>query len=82
MVGDPDGMGCALGCRRRKTNGPQAGIGGDAASARAALAEAVRNRPQDVTAPSEYAEFLDRYGDPGAREAYKKLLAELSRAGD
>ncbi|MGP8245353.1 MAG: hypothetical protein ACLQVN_12650 [Bryobacteraceae bacterium] len=55
---------------------------GDAAGARAALAEAARNRPQDAAALGEYAEFLDRYGDAGAREAYRKLLAALSRAGD
>ncbi|MGO9893485.1 MAG: hypothetical protein ACLPX8_04630 [Bryobacteraceae bacterium] len=56
--------------------------GGDAAGTRAALAEAARNRPQDAAALGEYAEFLDRYGDPGAREAYEKLLAALVRAGD
>ncbi|MGA2145230.1 MAG: hypothetical protein ABSH49_09730 [Bryobacteraceae bacterium] len=56
--------------------------GADSAGARTVLAEAVRTRPQDAAALREYAEFLDRYGDPGAREAYKQLLAELSRAGD
>jgi hypothetical protein len=55
---------------------------GDAAGARAALAEAVRSRPHDTAALREYAEFLDRYSDPGAREAYEKLLAALSRSGD
>jgi hypothetical protein len=57
-------------------------VAGDAAGARAALAEAARNRPQDAGALGEYAEFLDRYGDPGARDAYEKLLAALAQAGD
>ena len=55
-------------------------VAGDAAGARAALAEAARNRPQDAGALGEYAEFLDRYGDPGARDAYEKLLAALAQA--
>src|SRR5262249_55242504 len=43
---------------------------GDAIRARAVLARAAQASPNDVTAQMEYAEFLDRYGDPGCREAY------------
>ena len=35
-----------------------------------------------MAALTAYAEFLDRYGDPGAREAYGKLLAALRNGGD
>ncbi|MBM3776243.1 MAG: hypothetical protein FJW37_13930, partial [Acidobacteria bacterium] len=55
---------------------------GDAAGARAALAQAAQAGPNNATALAEYAEFLDRYGDPGAREAYARLLGVLKRAGD
>jgi hypothetical protein len=55
---------------------------GDALEARALLAHAVQNAPQDIVALTEYAEFLDRYGDPGAKEAYGKLLAVLEAGGD
>src|SRR5436305_14887256 len=50
---------------------------GDTLGARAALARAVQASPNSVAAWTEYAEFLDRYGDPGAREAYGKLLGAL-----
>ena len=55
---------------------------GDAPQARALLARAAQSAPNDVTAQTEYAEFLDSYGDPGARAAYGKLLAALERSGD
>src|SRR5689334_12017681 len=54
---------------------------GDALAARTLLAQAARSNPSDITSLSEYAEFLDRYGDPNARAAYSKLLDALS-AGD
>ena len=54
---------------------------GDAQGARALLAGAARNS-SDATAVAEYAEFLDRFGDPEAREAYAKLLDALERSGD
>src|SRR5437879_2522615 len=54
----------------------------DSAGARIALARAVQHSPGDVAALTAYAEFLDRYGDPGAREAYSKLLAQLRTSGD
>jgi hypothetical protein len=50
---------------------------GDAAGARAALARAAQARPNDAGALANYAEFLERRGDPGAGDAYRKLLAAL-----
>ena len=54
----------------------------DAMGARAALAQEARNHPNDTGALTKYAEFLDRYGDPECRDAYRKLLAALESAGD
>jgi hypothetical protein len=54
---------------------------GDAMGARTLLARAAQN-PGDVTALKEYAEFLDRYGDPAGKDAYGKLLAALDKPGD
>jgi hypothetical protein len=50
---------------------------GDSLGARALLAQSAQTTPGNVTALTEYAEFLDRYGDPGVRDAYLKLLAAL-----
>ncbi|HKW96215.1 MAG TPA: hypothetical protein VJN43_00710 [Bryobacteraceae bacterium] len=55
---------------------------GDAAGARAALATAVQQAPNDVDVLSEYADFLDRYGDPDARGAYAKLYTVLEKSND
>jgi hypothetical protein len=55
---------------------------GDTLGARNALARAAQANPNSVAALTAYAEFLDRYGDPGAREAYGKLLATLRNGGD
>ena len=55
---------------------------GDTMGARTALARAAQANPNNVAALTAYAEFLDRYGDPGAREAYGKLLAALRNGGD
>jgi hypothetical protein len=55
---------------------------GDAGQARIILARAVQSAPSDATAQTEYAEFLDRYGDAGCRDAYRKLLDTLERSGD
>ena len=38
---------------------------GDSAGARAALARDAQSNPGNVSALTAYAEFLDRYGDPG-----------------
>src|ERR1700756_442353 len=53
---------------------------GDALAARTVLAQAARSN--DVASLSEYAEFLDRYGDPGTRAAYEKLLEAIGSSGD
>src|SRR5664279_4807290 len=55
---------------------------GDTLGARTALAHAAQTSPNSVAACTAYAEFLDRYGDPAAREAYGKLLAALRNSGD
>jgi hypothetical protein len=55
---------------------------GDTLGARAALSSAAQANPNSVAAWTAYAEFLDRYGDPAAREAYGHLLATLRASGD
>jgi hypothetical protein len=55
---------------------------GDTMGARAALARATQTSPNSVAVWTAYAEFLDRYGDPGAREAYGSLLTALRDGGD
>src|SRR5690349_19602243 len=55
---------------------------GDAAGARAALARAVETNPSSIPALTQYAEFLERYGDPAARQAYGKLLTAVNSSGD
>jgi hypothetical protein len=58
------------------------GVRGDAVGARAALAQEVRDHPNDVGALTNYAEFLDRYGDPECRDAYRKLLSAIENSGN
>ena len=55
---------------------------GDTLAARTALARAAEANPYNVPALTQYAEFLERYGDPGAREAYGKLLRRSAHSGD
>src|SRR5262245_15974337 len=55
---------------------------GDSGGARTALARTAQASPSDVSAQANYAEFLDRYGDPQARAAYGKVLAAARQAGD
>ena len=55
---------------------------GDVAGARAELAHAADGSPHNVAALSNYAEFLQRYGDPACKGAYTKLLAALRESGD
>lgn len=55
---------------------------GDSTGARSALARAAQNSPNDPVALTAYAEFLERYGDAGARDAYSKALAALRNSGD
>src|SRR5262245_13318507 len=47
---------------------------GDAMGARNLLAQTAQRNSSDVTSLTEYAEFLDRFGDPAARTAYIKVL--------
>ncbi len=61
---------------------PKMEAAGDALGASHQLARAVEANPGSIPALTEYAEFLERYGDPGAREAYANLLAALSREGN
>jgi hypothetical protein len=55
---------------------------GDTAGARLALSRAAEANPDNVAAWTRYAEFLERYGDPAARDAYNTLLAAARKAGD
>src|SRR3982750_3492319 len=55
---------------------------GDVAGTRATLMKAAQASPNNPAALTAYAEFLDRYGDPGTREAYGKLLTALRTGGD
>ena len=55
---------------------------GDVAGARSILAHEAESNPKNITALTDYAEFLQRYDDPGAKDAYSKLLAALRQSGD
>jgi hypothetical protein len=55
---------------------------GDVSGARDALAHAAEANPRNVGALTNYAEFLESYGDPASKEAYTKLLAVLQQSGD
>jgi hypothetical protein len=54
----------------------------DSAGTRGTLARAAESNPDNVQAWTDYAQFLDRYGDPASRHAYGKLFAALDRSGD
>ncbi len=49
---------------------------------RNALAHAASAEPNSVAAQIAYADFLDRYGDPTAREVYGRALTVAQRTGD
>src|SRR6478752_1425586 len=55
---------------------------GDMAGTRATLARAAQSNPNNAAALIAYAEFLDRYGDSQARDAYAKAVATLRNSGD
>src|SRR5882757_7207282 len=55
---------------------------GDPLAAKTLLAQTAQRNSTDITSLTEYAEYLDRYGDPGARAAYVKLLDALGTGGD
>lgn len=61
---------------------PKSEAAPETSDARAALAQRVRNSPDSIPALTAYAEFLDRYGDPGAREAYGRLVTLVRQSGD
>jgi hypothetical protein len=51
---------------------------GGAAHARELYQRAVNDAPADASAVLRYAEFLDRYHDPGARSEYQKAVSLLT----
>jgi hypothetical protein len=55
---------------------------GDSVGARTQLLRALQSSPNSVPALTQYAEFLERHADPGAREAYQRLVAALQSSGD
>jgi hypothetical protein len=55
---------------------------GDSVQSRDAWSRAIREADADPALLGGYAEFLERYKDPGAREAYRKAAAGWSKAGD
>ncbi|MDQ2901043.1 MAG: hypothetical protein M3Y07_14785, partial [Acidobacteriota bacterium] len=48
---------------------------GNAGAALEILAKSAQASPTDAAVLTAYAEFLDRYNDPGSRAAYRKALA-------
>lgn len=57
-------------------------LSGDTSGARTALGRAAENNPNSIPALTAYAEFLERYGDPGARDVYSRLLTATRNARD
>jgi len=55
---------------------------GDVQSARAALATAVQQSPNDADVLTEYAAFLVRYGDTDSRSAYAKAFETIEKSGN
>jgi hypothetical protein len=56
-------------------------LGGDSNGARLLLESSLKRSPRDQNSLRQYAEFLDRHGDSGARAAYQDLLTELDGSG-
>ncbi len=56
--------------------------GQDVVSQRDELARAASGNPRNVNDQFTYAEFLDSYGDAGARAAYAQALSAAQAAGD
>src|ERR1700760_2164163 len=54
---------------------------GDSSGTKDAFQKAVRSAPNDTELLSGYAAFLERYKDPGAREAYRRAAAGWESAG-
>ncbi|MBV9504554.1 MAG: hypothetical protein JO323_06060 [Acidobacteriia bacterium] len=55
---------------------------GDVGGARAALRRVAESRPNDGAALQSYAEFLERYNDPGSRALYARALPLLRQSND
>src|SRR5215471_6986440 len=55
---------------------------GDVSGARSALLRITESNPADAAALTNYAEFLERYGDAAAQRAYSRLLTVLRQKGD
>jgi len=55
---------------------------GDLAGARAGLLAAVTRNQSDISALTNYGEFLERYGDPASRPIYNQLLNALEQKRD
>jgi hypothetical protein len=54
---------------------------GDSAAAREVFAQALQSAPNDAETLDGYAQLLERYKDPAAREAYRKSAAAWKKAG-
>src|SRR5580700_6075159 len=54
---------------------------GDSAAAREAYARAIQTTPNDPELLTGYAQILERYKDPGAREAWRKSSSLWKNAG-
>src|SRR5882757_7792289 len=54
---------------------------GDSAAARDVYSKAMRSAPNDPELLAGYAQILERYRDPGARDAYRKSAALWKSAG-
>src|ERR1700744_3615857 len=53
---------------------------GDSAAAKDAYSKALKASPDDPELLNGYAQTLERYRDPGAREAYRKAAAFYQKA--
>ncbi|HWE00529.1 MAG TPA: hypothetical protein VG345_15865, partial [Bryobacteraceae bacterium] len=53
----------------------------DSTAAREDFQRAIRSAPNDAELLSGYASFLERYGDPGARDAYRRAAQQWRVAG-
>ncbi|HVW86111.1 MAG TPA: hypothetical protein VHB50_15585, partial [Bryobacteraceae bacterium] len=54
---------------------------GDSAAARDVFVKALRQTPNDAELRSGYAEFLERYHDPAARDEYRKAVSAWKKDG-
>src|SRR5438876_6857741 len=57
-------------------------LSGDVQGARTALAAGIQSEPGDIAALTEYASFLNRYGDPDCRRTNARLLEAVEKSGD